>query len=135
MTKYGYTLCGLINFSVKSIKWNWWVYGEGFLHSWMGSEKSQFLLTVAELLELNFLPSAGWKYRLGHTTSKSIARSCRAIKNSEHIHFLAYRQGNYMHAWTPEEWLCTVLFVVTHGLYKQMKGTWLPFEPGRVVRL
>lgn len=46
-----------------------------------------------------------WKYSLSHTTSKSVARSHRAIKNSEHIHFLAYVWGKYIDAWTPKEQL------------------------------
>lgn len=44
------------------------------------------LLTVTELLVLNFLPSAGWKYRLGHTTS-IYSKILQGNKNSEHIHF------------------------------------------------
>lgn len=75
-----------------------------------------------------FLPYVGWKYRLSHTTSKSVARSHRGIKNSECIHFLAYIWRKYMNAWTPKGRLCTVLFVVTYGLYKQMKGLWLPLD-------
>lgn len=92
----------------------------------MESERPWFLLTVTGTGNFIILPYPCWKYPLSHNTSKFASRSHRAVKQWNY--FLAYIWKEYLDILAAKAWPCTILLLVIHGLYKWMKGPWLPLD-------